>query len=238
MQLRLSRMAAFVSSGVLLAWVAACSSSASDSAEAMYGTPAGNYGGGASGASNAGGAAGAARADASTAMDSAIDEKDAAAEAALQDADTCAQLDSSKSLVLYQSADDSNSMGSPVIARRIIHAGEVVPGAILRTYEFLNYYNILYEPPQKGHVTVVPQMRPGKLEGEYILQVGLQGENATTPRRPLNITFVLDNTGSMDGTPLALEKAAVKAIAASMKAGDLVSMLAWNTDQWVLLDNL
>ncbi|MBI5535912.1 MAG: VWA domain-containing protein [Deltaproteobacteria bacterium] len=228
------------------ALLAACSSSAdSADSEGMYGPSGynGNSGNGGSGGSSQG------YSDASTSGDAWLNQHDAApppSDAAADaqpdteqpDADTCALLDNSKPLVLYQSADDSNSMSSPVIARRYIKAHQRVPGYVLRTYEFLNYYSVLYEPPAKGHVMVVPQMRAGKNPGEYTLQVGLQAEPVAIPRRPMNITFVLDNTGSMSGRPLALEKATVKAIAGSMKTGDIVSMLAWNTDQWVLLDNL
>ena len=228
------------------ALASACGSSTSDSMEGAY-EPSG--GGGYGGNNGHAGSAGSSYSDASAASDGWMNQHDAAPppadaapdsepDAEQPDADICAQLDNTKPLVLYQSADDSNSMASPVIARRIIHAHGRVPGFILRTYEFLNYYNILYEPPATGHVTVVPQLRPGKSPGEYILQVGLQAEPPAAPRRPMNITFVLDNTGSMGGSPLALEKATVKAIAGSMKAGDMVSMLAWNTTQWVLLDNV
>lgn len=165
-------------------------------------------------------------------------EDGSVAEAGEDAADMCAMLDQSKPLVLYQSADDSNSMASPVIARSIINSGGYVPGSLIRTYEFLNYYRIGFEPAAHGQVRVVPQMRPGKADGQYDLQIGVQAELAPSPRRPMNIIFVLDNSGSMGGTPIELERAAVKAIAASMKAGDTVSMVTWNTEQSVLLDNL
>jgi Ca-activated chloride channel family protein len=237
-----------------MALLAACGSADNSDTSAPTGAPSGSGGyganqGGSSGASNYADS-GTAHYDASTSADAAeprdaaLPPADAAADSAIDaadaeqpDADICEQLDSSKPLVLYQSADDSNSMGSPAIARKYIKAHQKVPGYVLRTYEFLNYYNIAYETPAKGHVTVVPQMREGKNPGEYIVQVGLQAE-AAGPRRPMNVTFVLDNTGSMAGVPLDLEKATVKAIAGSMQAGDIVSMLAWNTSQWVLLDNV
>jgi Ca-activated chloride channel family protein len=177
---------------------------------------------------------------AGSAGDSADAAPDSAAPDALPDAepdvDTCAALDSSKPLVLYQSADDSNSMASPVIARRLIRTGAGVPGHILRTYEFLNYYNVLYEDAPPGRTRVVPQMRAGDEPGEYVLQIGVQSEKAP-PRRPMAITFVLDNSGSMGGSPIQLEREVVLAIASAMKAGDIVSMVTWNTSQSVLLDN-
>jgi Ca-activated chloride channel family protein len=78
-------------------------------------------------------------------------------------------------------------------------------------------------------------MRPGKAEGEFSFQVGIQSEKPPA-RRSMNITFVLDTSGSMMGTPMSIEIASVKAMAAVMQQGDRVSMVTWNTDNRVLLD--
>jgi Ca-activated chloride channel family protein len=160
---------------------------------------------------------------------------DAGSDAEQPDADRCAALDSTKAIVLYQSADDSNSMASPAIARRLIRLGQRVPAGLLRTYEFMNYYRFGYEPAEAGRVRVVPQMRPGKTDGEYSFQVAVQSEKPAA-RRPMNITFVLDTSGSMDGTPMSIEIASVKAMAQVMQEGDRVSMVTWNTENRVLLD--
>jgi Ca-activated chloride channel homolog len=161
----------------------------------------------------------------------------AAADAAAVEAaaNACKGLNRDKPVVLYQSSDDSNSMASPAIARRFINLGQRVPPEVVRTYEFLNYYRVAYEPAPATRVRVVPQMRPSKSPGDYTLQVGIQSEAAPVKRRPMNITFVLDCSGSMTGGPIAIETAAVKAIAASMRAGDRVSMVTWNTVQTPVL---
>ena len=49
----------------------------------------------------------------------------------------------------FMSADDSNSMASPVLAREWLNAGLAPDPARIRTYEFLNYYNALYEEPPR-----------------------------------------------------------------------------------------
>ena len=150
--------------------------------------------------------------------------------------DACAGLDPSKPLVLYQSADDSNSMASPALVRRLIKSGQGVPPYLVRTYEFLNYYRIAYEPADQGHVRVVPELRPGKT-GEYDLQIGLASETAPATHRPMTLTFVLDTSGSM-GAEGRFDRAlaAVKAIAAQMRAGDVISLVTWNTGAAVVLD--
>lgn len=145
----------------------------------------------------------------------------------------CDMLDSSGPRTLYLSADDSNSMASPVLARQIIqNGGKPWPGSI-RTYEFLNYYNVVYQPADAGTLRLVPQMRPGAEPGQYELQIGVQAP--PIQRRPLNLTFALDASGSMEGTGINLEKAVLKAVAQHVQEGDIVSILTWSDTQNVLL---
>jgi len=141
--------------------------------------------------------------------------------------------------ILYLSADDSNSQASPVVARWMIEHGRSVPGYAVRTYEFLNYYNLEYEPPAQGRVSVTAQMAPDpEDEALYDLQIGVQGHLLEqADRRPLSVTFSLDTSGSMSGGPLERLKAVCLAIAGNLRAGDVVSMVRWNTVQAVLLDS-
>jgi Ca-activated chloride channel family protein len=154
------------------------------------------------------------------------------ANALIDDAPTCDTLDSSAPYTLYMSADDSNSMASPVIARRMIRAGEMVPAWLVRSYEFLNYYDFAFEPAASEEVRIVPQLSSCPINGQLSLQVALQAE-ARDPgqRKPLNLTFVLDTSGSMEGLPIELQRAAMRAIAGQLRAGDVVSMVTWNVDQ-------
>ena len=141
--------------------------------------------------------------------------------------------------IFYLSADDSNSQASPVVARWMIQSGRTVPWYAVRTYEFLNYYMLAYEPPAGGRVSVTAQMAPDPdEEALYDLQIGVQGHLLDqADRRPLNVTFSLDTSGSMSGGPLERLKAVCRAIAGRLKAGDVVSMVRWNTTQAVLLDS-
>jgi Ca-activated chloride channel family protein len=142
--------------------------------------------------------------------------------------------------VLYLSADDSNSMASPVIVRKMIRAGQDIRPDIIRTYEFTNYYDFDYQAPNKGMLAVVPQLRDNSAEaaGEYVLQIGVQSHIEQIAQvKPLNLTFVVDTSGSMSGQPIGLEKAVMRAIAANLRADDNVSMTNWNTDSVTVLDS-
>lgn len=144
----------------------------------------------------------------------------------------CSSLENTEPATLYLSADDSNSTASATIARKLIRAGRPVPADLVRAYEFLNYYDFSFEPAPPGQVRIVPQLSSCPVDGQLSFQVALQGEHRDSDdRAPLSITFVLDTSGSMSGEPIALERAAVRAVAGALRAGDIVSMVTWSTDQ-------
>ncbi len=149
---------------------------------------------------------------------------------------TCEGLDQSQPVVLYVSADDSNSMASPVHAREVIALGGAPWKESIRTYEFLNYYRIAYPSPAPGALSIIPQMENAADPGAFDLQLAVRAFDPPSPRRPITVTFVLDTSGSMDGESLARERAAVKAIASTLAAGDIVNMVTWNTSNSVLMN--
>lgn len=140
----------------------------------------------------------------------------------------CDDLDDSKPAVLYLSADDSNSMASPVIARELVRQG-YVPNVPIRTYEFLNYYDLGYEPAPAGQLLIVPELAARPEPGVLDFQIGVRAFDAPSKRRPMTLTLVLDTSGSMAGEGLAREQAAVKAIASNLAEGDIVNVTTWNT---------
>jgi Ca-activated chloride channel family protein len=149
---------------------------------------------------------------------------------------SCEGLDPTQPLVLYLSADDSNSMASPGHARELLHEG-VAPASYtsIRTYEFLNYYNIAYPAPALEPVAIYPQAEVGVEPGTFDLQIGVRAYDAVHPRRPMTITFALDTSGSMDGPSMERERAVVRAVAKSMAAGDIISIVTWNDAHEVVL---
>ncbi len=139
----------------------------------------------------------------------------------------------------YMSADDSNSMASPVIARELLRAGLAPDAARIRTHEFLNYYDARYEAPPAGLLGVHVEMQdtaqsPTVPAGRFRLQVGVQAP--PVPRRDLVLTFVVDSSGSLIGTGIERERAALLAVGKQLQAGDVVNVVTWSTENAVLLD--
>lgn len=146
---------------------------------------------------------------------------------------TCEDLDDSVPLVLYLSPDDSNSVASPARAREALLQGMAPDG--IRTYEFLNFYHVDYAAPNEGQLNVFADLAPTADPSELSLQIGVRSHDPVLPRRPITITFVLDTSGSMEGQPIERERAAVKAIASVLQAGDIVNMVTWNTTNAVVM---
>ena len=147
---------------------------------------------------------------------------------------TCEGLDPSTPLVLYISADDSNSMASAGHAREALLQGQA-PVLPIRTYELLNYYNIDYPAAPLGQLAIYPQMEAAVDAGQYDLQIGVRSFDAVTPRRPITITFVLDTSGSMGGKGMERERAVVLAIASVLAPGDIVNMVTWSSSNATVL---
>jgi Ca-activated chloride channel family protein len=147
------------------------------------------------------------------------------------------ECDTVNESVFYISADDSNSMAGPAVARFLINNGQRVTGAI-RTYEFLNYYTFDYDSPAAGSVRTSAQLRVAADEESYDLQIGVRAADLDDgDRRPLNITLSIDTSGSMGGTPIQRVKQCCVALASSLRAGDVVSMVTWNTTQSTVLQS-
>jgi len=142
-------------------------------------------------------------------------------------------------IVLYMSNDDSNSQASPTYARRIIHEGGVVDPFRVRIHEFLNYYDLSYDNPGAAPATVGVQMRRiDRATGEFVLLLFAQGQQlADADRRPINLVFSLDTSGSMAGEALDQLKATMHAVAGSLREGDVVSIVSWSDTQSVLLES-
>jgi Ca-activated chloride channel homolog len=52
----------------------------------------------------------------------------------------------------------------------------------------------------------------------------------------MNITLVLDESGSMSGEPIRMLEESCRAIAANLRPGDVISMVTWDTENAVILE--
>ncbi len=150
--------------------------------------------------------------------------------------DTC---DDQTPVELFISPDDSNSMSSPIQVREAVLNGSKNLSSIpIRAFEFFNYYSFPYLAAMPGTVSLETALfqSPTDPAGEYLLQIGISSEVvANTARPPVNVTMVLDTSSSMQGDPIERLKDVARAIAASLRLQDKVSIVTWNTNQVPIL---
>lgn len=151
-------------------------------------------------------------------------------------------------LRLYLSADDSNSMASPAIARAVLNGGSLPSPDLIRTYEFTNYYSFDFPAPAAFDLALFAEMGRASerdtarfdlalaAQAHRMVLRGTTRKAAELPSRPLVLTFVVDLSGSMSGPPLNRLKAVLNAIGRNLRRGDRVSFVTWNTQQLVRLE--
>lgn len=150
----------------------------------------------------------------------------------------CNDLDPVK---LYLSPDDSNSLSAPSqLKQRLLGPNGTADlyNIPLRGWEFFNYYSFPYPEPEQTLGAHLELRAMGTQVGHYRMQIGVRSKNWSYETRPaMNLTFVLDTSGSMSGPAIDMLKASVRAITSKLRAGDKVSMVTWSSNQQVLLDS-
>ncbi len=166
----------------------------------------------------------------------AIEDTAIVADTAVEDA-----CDDENPVVLYMSPDDSNSMSSPSQLRAAVLDGWAqLDYVTIRSWEFMNYYQFAYEPPVEEDLALSLQLAPYE-EGsdeDWLLQIGVTAPDlSNADRPPMNLTFVVDSSGSMSGQPIELAREVMIAAASQLKVGDIISVVSWNTSNNVILSN-
>lgn len=140
---------------------------------------------------------------------------------------------------IHMSADDSNSMASPVYAREMLRSA--VPQRPdpnrLRLSDFLNYYNVLYPFPvnKEPEVYLAAEAEAG-LTNTYRFQAGVQAPQILN-NNPMVLTIVVDTSYSMKGEGIQRAKAALNTIVDALVPGDQISLLTWKATGNILIDN-
>ena len=139
-------------------------------------------------------------------------------------------------LPLYLSADDSNSQASPVIVRRMINEGRWVQPKVIRTYEFLNYYDFNYPSASKNSVIITPELREID-DNRYSLQIGLRGwDISLAERKPVHAVILLDVSGSMAGESIQLAVDFLKTLTEKLNENDRISLVTAARSSHVLFE--
>ncbi len=165
--------------------------------------------------------------------------EDSAIEGDTADTAEEADCDDQTPVVLYMSPDDSNSMSSPVQARAAVLGGwSTLDNVAIRGWEFMNYYDFAYQPAAEDSLALSMELEPAEegAEDRFALQIAVASPRRSNEERELmNLTFVLDTSGSMSGDPLDMLQEVLVASESQLRRGDIVNVVTWASSDNVVL---
>ena len=129
---------------------------------------------------------------------------------------------------------------SYALARRYINEGHIPEKAQVRTEEFVNYFKADVPAPTTGTFAIHTDLAPSRYSSDkarWMLRVVVRGrEVAKELRKPLNLTFVLDVSGSMrEQNRLEMVKHAVRLLVGELGAGDNLAIVTFSDDAKLVL---
>ncbi len=125
------------------------------------------------------------------------------------------------------------------LARRYLNGGQRPPPESVRTEEFVNYFDYAYAPPGRDLFSVHAQAArtPFCPPGVQLLKLGIKGRQLGRENRGANLTFLLDNSGSMNAPDrLGLAREALKLLVARLGPADRVALITFSSRARLVLD--
>ncbi|CAN5595752.1 VWA domain-containing protein [soil metagenome] len=126
---------------------------------------------------------------------------------------------------------------SYTIARRKLQSGVLPPEASVRVEEWVNYFKYSFSyTPEPFSVVIDAAAHPFE-PGRYVLRLGVAtNEKTIGERKPANLVFLVDVSGSMDARDkLPLAKEALHILTANLTAHDSVSLVTYAGSSRVVL---
>ena len=129
---------------------------------------------------------------------------------------------------------------SYTLARRYLSDGNLPEKAQVRTEEFVNYFKPDVDAPTEGVFRVHTELAPSRFGGpddKLMLRVTVRGKDvAREERQPLNLTFVVDVSGSMNQNGrIETVKHGLRLLTAQLDANDSVALVAYSNQARIVL---
>lgn len=121
---------------------------------------------------------------------------------------------------------------------RWLEQGERPPPSIVRPEEFLNWFDYGYQQPAEGWDSSVDGVLASPWnEQTALLRIGLATAGLDPADRPdATLTFVVDTSGSMAGTPLATVKEALSLLVRQLRPTDRIGLVEYGSRARTLLE--
>jgi Ca-activated chloride channel family protein len=128
---------------------------------------------------------------------------------------------------------------SYTLVRRYLREGNVPPQDAVRVEEFINHFDYGYKSPTDSKFQVFSELTDSPFDNNVsILKIGVKGREAAPDRRkPINLTLVVDVSGSMGyDNRMELVKQSLGLLVDKLDHNDMVGIVSYNTSARVLLN--
>lgn len=132
------------------------------------------------------------------------------------------------------------STGSYSLVRNYLTHGALPPKEAFRVEEFVNYFKTDYAAPKNKTFAFYFESAPSVVtKNAVLLKIGLKGrEVAAENRKPANLTFVIDVSGSMNiENRLGLVKRTMLLLVDQMKSNDRVGIVTYGSRAQTVLNH-
>ncbi|HEU0034309.1 MAG TPA: von Willebrand factor type A domain-containing protein [Kofleriaceae bacterium] len=127
---------------------------------------------------------------------------------------------------------------SYTLARRTLQGNALPPAAAVRVEEFVNFFRYTFPKPEPGSpFSVVIDAAPSPLVPEHhIVRVGVATPAQGIRKKPANLVFLVDVSGSMDSADkLPLAKQSLKLLTYNLQPADSVALVTYAGNTRVVL---
>jgi len=129
---------------------------------------------------------------------------------------------------------------SYTVMRRYLRDGHLPPHDAVRVEEYVNFFAQDYPEVSEGDFAIAVDGAPSPFgKGYHLLRIGVQSRSvATENRRPANLVFVIDISGSMNReNRLELVKRALMILLNELEEGDRVGIVVYGSHGRVVLES-
>jgi len=124
------------------------------------------------------------------------------------------------------------------VARAHLQKGQLPTEAAVRVEEFINAFDYAYQAPKSEPFLVQAEVFPSpNRTGYHVLHIGIKAREVDEEsRKPANLVFVIDVSGSMQGTQrLGLVKRALTMLTGELDGRDSVGIVVYGSEARVVV---
>jgi Ca-activated chloride channel family protein len=136
-------------------------------------------------------------------------------------------------------AADVDTASYPLVRNYLVH-GTLPPKQAIRTEEFVNYFDYELAAPTEGDFAVHLQAMPSLFSGHQertLLSIGIKArEVLEDSRKPMNLVFVIDKSGSMAGERMELVKKSLELLVDQMRQDDTLGIVTFDSGGHIVLE--